>query len=72
MHTHSRRARPALLAAVFLAALAGAGCSQTGTRSMGGPATMPPPDEPVGGRAVIRPVPPGQNLPGGDSSDAGR
>ena len=72
MRTFSRLARPALLAAVSVVALVAGGCAQTDTGRMGGPATANPPDQPVGGRAVLRPVPPGQNLPGGDSSDAGR
>ncbi len=73
MRTLSRLARPALLAAVSLVAMLAGGCAQTdtgsGTSTMGGARTMPP-DEPVGGRAVMRPVPPGQNLPGGDSADS--
>lgn len=71
MSTLSRLARPATgLMLAVAATLLSSGCAQTGSdaRSMGAPGTSATPDQPVGGRAVLRPVPPSQNLPGGDST----
>lgn len=65
-----RRSAAALALAVL--ALLVSGCAQISTErdpsTMGGPGASTSADQPVGGRAVLRPVPPGQNLPGGDST----
>lgn len=64
-------ARPLGLVLLCLGASLASGCAQqSDLGTMGGPEATPstPDDEMERKRGVLRPVPPAQNLPGGDAS----